>query len=216
MTLQTRLEEAIGERDLLSHPFYVAWAEGRLSTEDLRFYSTQYWRQVDAFPAYLQVLADRLPQGPARSAVTANLADEIDGDHRGMWRAFATSVGAAAVDLDTTAAEPETLDCVDSFDGAMATAPLEFSLGMLFGYESQTPEVARTKATGLREHYGIDEDGTRYFDEHADIDEGHARDLALAIEAIGGDEATAIAGVRAGAEAVWSLLDGVARVRQIV
>ena len=89
---------------------------------------------------------------------------------------------------------------------------------MIYGYESQTPEVAGAKASGLRSIYGIDGDGVTYFDLHGELDVEHSRELLAAIaELAPNDEALrqAEAGASAGATALWSLLDGVARVRDI-
>jgi pyrroloquinoline-quinone synthase len=52
-------------------------------------------------------------------------------------------------------------------DGSVAEG-----LAALYAYESQIPEVSKTKREGLREFYGIEEgDATRFFSvhEHADV-----------------------------------------------
>lgn len=216
MAIAQRLELVTADRRLLDHPFYKAWAAGRLTHEDLRFYSTQYWRQVEAFPGYLESLSARLPEGAARRTVAANLADERDQDHPGLWRSFAAAVGAEA--LDSTAPEPETVACVNTFKDAAAHRSLPYVLGMLYAYESQTPEVAETKVRGLREHYGIDGEGVTYFELHGELDVEHADGLADVIEELAitsADRREAEAGARAGATAIYTLLDGVARVRGI-
>jgi pyrroloquinoline-quinone synthase len=213
-----RLKRATERRNLLDHPFYRAWTAGTLTGEDLAFYSTQYWRQVEAFPGYLASIASRLPEGRVREIVNENLSDERDGDHPGLWLRFAQTVGAAPGRVRSAAREPETSVCVESFERAAIAAPLPYALGMLFGYESQTPEVSATKVAGLRERYGIDGEGVEYFELHGKLDVEHTAQLAEAIAEICDDEedlALAEEGAREGAEAVWILLDGVARVRQI-
>jgi pyrroloquinoline-quinone synthase len=212
-----RLDEAIADRMILEHPFYRAWAEGRLDLGDLSFYAAQYWRQVEAFPGYLEAIADRLPEGDACRIVEANLGDERGGDHPGLWLQFASALGARSDDVRAAEVEPETAQCVESFREATRTASPAFALGMIYGYESQTPAVAKTKVQGLRDHYGIDGAGVEYFDLHGELDVTHAAELAAAIadvEPTGAlDEAAA--GARAGAGAIWTLLDGVARARHI-
>jgi len=213
-----RLDRTVTARKLLDHPFYKAWAAGELTTEDLRFYSTQYWRQVESFPGYLTSLADRLPESPARDVVLENLSDEVDGDHAELWLRFAESVGATRAEVRETLPEPETDRCVESFSNGTDSHSLAFGLGMLYGYESQTPEVAKTKAAGLRDLYGIEGAGLDYFELHGELDVEHARELAGAIAHVATDEAAlsdAEAGARAGAEAIYGLLDGVARSRAI-
>lgn len=213
--IAARLDAATQDRRLLDHPFYKAWVAGELSTEDLRFYSTQYFRQVDAFPGYLTTLADGLPEGNPRTTVLENLSDEVDGDHRGLWLDFAAAVGASQDDVVDSAVEPETTRCVDSFAGGIAGRSSAFGLGMLYAYESQTPEVAKTKVEGLRSNYGIDGPGVAYFELHGEMDVEHSSELAEALAEVVTDEdslADAEAGARAGAEAIYGLLDGVARV----
>jgi pyrroloquinoline-quinone synthase len=212
------LDAATNERRLLEHPFYQAWSEGRLTNEDLAFYSTQYWRQVEAFPGYLDALAERLPDGDVRRIVIDNLSDERDGDHPGLWKSFAAALGVANGAIESSTPEPETRSCVDAFRAGMEDSPIPFALGMLYGYESQTPTVARTKVRGLREHYGIEGAGLNYFELHADLDVEHAGELVAALATYTESQAAldeAISGAKAGAEAVWELLDGVARVGEI-
>ena len=217
--LKTRLDGATSGHRLLTHPFYRAWTEGTLTTTDLATYAVQYWRQVEAFPGYLETIARRLPQGNARSIVEENLSDERDGDHPGLWLRFAGTVGASADECVEGLAEAETSECVCAFARSAATASLPFALGMVYGYESQTPEVADAKVAGLRDRYGIDGEGVNYFTLHASMDVGHSRELVAAIDTLARDEVSveeAEAGARAGAAAAWRLLDGVARVRGIV
>jgi len=215
--LRTRMDEATAPNRLLEHPFYRAWSAGTLTRDDLAFYSTQYWRQVESFPAHLEDLTGRL-EGDARAIVAENLSDERDDDHPGLWLRFAEAVGADPEAVRSSVSEPETAACVESFRSGMNDRSPAFALGMLYAYESQTPAVAETKVTGLRTHYGIDGDAVTYFELHGELDVEHTDGLARAL----GEVATtpeaqqdAVDGARAGAAAVWKILDGVARVREI-
>jgi pyrroloquinoline-quinone synthase len=215
--ISARLDEATEQHRLLDHPFYKAWAAGTLTREDLAFYSTQYWRQVEAFPGYLEAVAERLPDR-AREIVEANLRDERDDDHPGLWIDFAEALGVAGEAVRSTAVEAETTECVASFAEAAASMSPAFALGMLYAYESQTPEVAKTKVEGLRSHYGIDGAPLAYFELHGELDVHHSSELSVALNDVIEDESDvddAVAGARAGARAIYGLLDGVARVRQI-
>jgi pyrroloquinoline-quinone synthase len=212
------LDEATADRRLLEHPFYQAWAAGTLTQEDLGFYSTQYWRQVEAFPGYLESLAQRMDEGPARASIEENLADERDDDHPGLWVRFAEALGRSRADLEGGNVEAETASCVDAFGSATKEASVPFALGMLYAYESQTPEVAETKITGLRDFYGVVGPAAEYFQLHGELDVEHSRELAEAIAEVAttdGQRAEAVEGAKAGAAAIYGLLDGVARVRNI-
>ncbi len=216
--LARRLDDATADKRLLDHPFYRAWSAGTLTREDLAFYSTQYWRQVEAFPGYLEALGDLVDDADVHASIEANLADERDDDHPGLWVRFAESLGAERATLDATPVEPETRSCVEAFRAGMTTKSVPFALGMLYAYESQTPEVAATKVEGLREHYGIVGDPVEYFELHGELDVEHSRELADALATVATtaeEHAEAEAGARAGAAAIYGLLDGVARVRRI-
>ncbi len=215
--VRERLIKATNEHRLLDHPFYQAWVEGTLTRDDLAHYSEQYYKHVRAFPSYLETLAARLPIGAAQQIVRHNLADEVDGDHASLWRAFAEAVDATEP-IEGAATSPETTDCIAAFRAGTGEGSLPYALGMLFGYESQTPEVARTKADGLRSRYGIDGPGVEYFELHAEMDVEHSAELADAIATLTRNEeemAEAEAGAKAGAAAVWKLLDGVESNRAI-
>lgn len=213
-----RLDGATEDARILTHPFYKAWAAGTLTTEDLSFYATQYWRQVESFPGYLETIASRLPSSHARGVVLENLADEVDGDHLGLWMEFAEGVGASRESILASETAPETAECIARFKAASKDRSTAFALGMIYGYESQTPAVATTKVEGLRNHYGVDGPALKYFELHGELDIEHSGELADAIAEIAKDEAAlaeAEAGARAGAAAIWTLLDGVSRVREI-
>lgn len=215
-TLKTRLDRAIAERPILEHPFYQAWAEGTLTKDDLKSYAGQYWTQVEAFPGYLDEIETRITEPSARAIVQANLADERDGDHAGLWLRFADALGADTEEVRATSVEPETSRCVESFRRAATSSSVPFALGMIYGYESQTPGVASTKIAGLRDHYGITGNAVTYFELHGELDVEHSDELLNALDAVIDDDsdvAEAVDGARAGAAAVWGLLDGVERVR---
>lgn len=210
-----RLDHATADRRLLEHPFYQAWAAGTLTRADLRHYSTQYWRQVESFPLYLGSLTSRLGGAPA-GIVERNLRDEVEDDHAALWLRFAEALGAESGAVRTSPVEPETKGCVDAFLAAEDRSEA-YALGMIYGYESQTPGVATTKIEGLRDHYGIEGSAVDYFELHGELDVEHSAELAEAISLTATDEAAvadAEAGARAGAEAIWLLLDGVERVRR--
>jgi pyrroloquinoline-quinone synthase len=213
-TLVSKLDRATAEHHLLEHDFYKAWAEGDLTLDDLAHYSTQYWRQVEAFPGYLETLSDRIGSSEAGDILRRNLADEVGQDHPGLWLEFAGAVGAERDEVVASTPEAETERCVSEFETVVREAPPAYALGMLYGYESQTPAVAETKVTGLEDHYGIDGPGVRYFRLHGVLDVEHSKELARAIALLDEDDGEGVEGARRGAGAIWGLLDGVERVRR--
>jgi pyrroloquinoline-quinone synthase len=217
----TALDARIAPYNLLEHPFYQAWSIGELTREELREYASEYWHQVSSFPTYLSALHARLEDAPLRRTVLENLADEegipAGRPHSELWMDFATGMGAQASDVRSREVQPETIALIEHFRQAMQAAPAA-ALAVLYTYESRVPAIARTKAEGLRAHYGADATTARYFTLHQTADVHHAQGWR---DAIGTeltkhpDHADAALGMaEATATALWRSLDGIEQKRQ--
>jgi pyrroloquinoline-quinone synthase len=217
----TALDARIAPYNLLEHPFYQAWSKGELTREDLREYASEYWHHVAAFPTYLSALHARLEDAPLRRTVLENLADEegIPGGrpHSELWMDFAIGMGAEASDVRGRKLEPATVALIEHFRHAMQAKPAS-ALASLYTYESRVPAIARTKAQGLKEHYGADALATRYFVLHQTADVLHAQVWRNAIEAelaAHPEQANAALGAaEAAAAALWRTLDAIEQKRQ--
>ena len=100
-----KMEAVVKRYDLLCHPFYEAWREGKLTLDDLREYACEYYHHVFSFPVYLKLLAARLPTGEFRNDVVYALWDELgmhDESRRAhdlLWVDFAIGTGALPKDV---------------------------------------------------------------------------------------------------------------------
>lgn len=217
------LDARIARYDLLQHPFYQAWSKGELTHDDLREYASEYWHHVSAFPTYLSALHTRLEDAPLRRTVLENLADEeglpAGRAHSDLWMDFAAGMGADSSDVRRRSLQPETKAVIGHFRVAMQSAPLS-ALAALYTYESRVPAIARTKAEGLKQHYGADQATARYFTLHQFADVHHAQVWRNAIEAelIAHPEQAeaALDTAEATAAALWETLSGIERQRQQV
>ena len=217
----TALDARIAPYNLLEHPFYRAWSSGQLTREELREYASEYWHHVSAFPTYLSALHSRLEDGPLRRTVLENLADEegIPGGrpHSELWMDFATGMGAEASHVHSRELQPQTITLMEHFRQAMQMTPVA-ALASLYAYESRVPAIARTKAQGLKAHYGASAATARYFTVHQTADEHHAQVWRDAIEAelaANPEHAdTALDAAEATAAALWRTLDGIEQKRQ--
>jgi pyrroloquinoline-quinone synthase len=215
------LESRIESYNLLKHPFYQAWSNGELTREDLCEYGSEYWHHVAAFPAYLSALHSRLPDGKLRRMVLENLADEEgleDGTpHSDLWMDFARGMGAEEGAVRTREIAPETRALLEQFRAEMGHSPAA-ALAALYAYESQVPAIARTKAEGLKQHYGADATTRHYFTLHMTADVHHARvwrnALATELMAHPEDTESALAAGEGAARVLWTALDGVEGARQ--
>jgi pyrroloquinoline-quinone synthase len=217
-------ESRVAPYDLLCHPFYQAWAQGKLTGEDLREYATEYYHHVAAFPGYLEAFAARLPEGELRAAVMGNFADEMGLDspasrpHDELWLEFAAGMGGTAPEVRTRQPIAEVRELIAAFREAASTGSAAEALATFYAYESQVPRVAQEKERGLREWYGAGDRTCAYFTLHRTADIGHSQvwreqlNRLLAEDAERASEALE-AGSRA-AQALWRALDGIEEQRQ--
>jgi pyrroloquinoline-quinone synthase len=216
-----QLDLRIAQYDLLCHPFYQAWSAGRLTRDDLRAYATEYFRQVNGFPACLRTFADRLDDDHARRAVLANLADEEGRDsqsgggtpHPELWLDFAEGMGADREAVRQSPCCTEVAKLTDHFRNVAASGSPEEALAAFYAFESQVPRVAQEKARGLREWYSADEKTCRYFTLHATADVFHANVwremLTRRVEAEPPCADAALVAAESAARSLWTALDGI-------
>ena len=194
---------ALADRRLLDHPFYRRWERGEVSEAELGAYAAQY-RHFEAYlPGFLAQLVAELPAGKARDLVAANLADEL-GDpvaHTELFERFAGALGAG-----DAAASPATAALLASYQGLLSRGPAAALAGFL-AYESQSAEVASSKAEGLRNHYGMSDGAVSFWDHHAAVDVQHGAWAWDALSALTDTPEELVPAVRAGAEAWWAFLD---------
>jgi pyrroloquinoline-quinone synthase len=219
----SRLEDRIAPYNLLTHSFYRAWTAGELTRDDLREYAAEYWHHVSAFPTYLSALHSRLEDTELRRTVLRNLLDEEGIDtpdgkpHSDLWMDFASGCGASETEVRSHEPQPETKTLIGTFHKLMQQESAAVGLAALYAYESQVPEIATQKAAGLCQHYGADAATCRYFTLHQTADIHHAEVWREAIhQELEQDPAAtdkALDAAETAAQALWSALDGVERLR---
>jgi pyrroloquinoline-quinone synthase len=215
-TIADEVDALIEERSMLKHPFYQAWQRGELSLDTLRTYAGQYYKHVLAFPQYVSGAHANCPDQAARQELLENLIEEERGDenHPELWLRFADALGVDRSALIDTDALPETDALVDTFRDVTKDGSFAEAATALYCYESQVPEVAKTKIAGLKEFYGVDDErGLQFFTVHIDADEWHAEVGRNFVEQYGaGDPETVRATARRCVDALWGFLDGCYRV----
>src|SRR3954468_24573641 len=211
------LDARIAQHDLLCHPFYEAWSAGTLTRAELRAYAAQYYNHVAAFPGYLDALANRLPAGELRAAVSENEADERgvgspDGrPHDELWLDFAEGMGSERRGAGPLA---EVRELIAGFESVAREGATEEALAAFYAYESQVPRVATEKARGLRAFYGADDKACRYFDVHQTADLHHSsvwREQLGKLVTSDADAGRALTAAESAAKALWTALDGIER-----
>ena len=208
-----RLDDLIRSRSILEHPFYVAWNAGELTRPQLRRYAEVYYPHVAAFPDYLRNAIATAQDPAVREELEDNLAEELHEPkaHPELWLDFAEGLGAdrGAVEAANEAAGVATADAFNR----LTTRGTAEAIAALYAYESQQPEVAATKAEGLRHLYGVDSgEAVAYFDVHAEADvrhrEGEREALGRCLDSGASSESVLQAAGEA-LDAYWALLDQV-------
>ena len=197
------LAEALAGRHLLTHPFYRRWEAGTLGEGELAAYAEQYRHMERELPVTLAAIAGALPEGSARTLVEANLADEL-GDpcsHAALFETFARAVGAAPDAAPSTA----TRAMLAMIRSAAAKDPVA-ALAMVAAYEVQAADIASSKADGLRQHYGMDADGTGFWDVHSTQEVEHAKWSMHALADLEADPVVVQAAAQVAADGWWDFL----------
>jgi pyrroloquinoline-quinone synthase len=209
------IDTKVASQAMLSHPFYQAWTEGRLSLDTLRAYARQYFHHVEAFPQAVSAVHSACPDREGRRMLAENLAEEegVDAgkqDHATLWLMFACGLGENEAAVHAQKLNPETRGLIDTFR-KLSRQSYAAGLGALYAYESQFPGVASAKIEGLIDRYGIEDEKTlRFFRVHESADVEHSAVCRALLDRL--PEAQKAEAVAAGEElagALWNFLSGV-------
>ena len=216
------IDAAIAARSMLSHPFYQAWEEGALTREALREYSKQYFHHVEVFPRAVSAVHSNCPDAKGRRLLAENLAEEegIEAgkdDHAALWLGFAGALGADEAEVRAVAVNPETQVLIDAFRN-LSRKSYASGLAALYAYESQLPDIAKTKIKGLVERYDMNEPaGLKFFEVHEGADIEHAAVCRELLDALPeSDRAEAHAAACELSDALRTFLSGMQRTTGMV
>ena len=210
------LKEVIGEKHLLTHPFYKHWSAGTLPIEVMREYAKQYYHLEKNFPRLLSRVHTNCDEPSVRQILSDNLHDEEYGEknHRELWLRYAEAIGVPRESAENSVMLPETKEAIDSLMRAAEASTLS-GIGALSAYESQIPAVAESKLDGLQKHYGITEErGTEFFRLHGVVDVEHSNAWWGIVDERANTDALKTEtenGAVAGRDALWHFLDGVCK-----
>jgi pyrroloquinoline-quinone synthase len=210
-----QLDAAVMGRSMLSHPFYQAWTAGKLDRSILQEYVKQYFAHVKAFPTYVSGVHSQMDDLEMRQLLLENLIEEEQGEnnHPELWLRFAEGLGVDRKDVMNAELLEKTKESVATFRSLTRENGAEAGLAALYAYESQIPEVAKTKRAGLKEFYSLDDDrSVAFFTVHETADVYHsATERKFLAESCQSDEqqSTVVDAAAKASGALWHFLDGV-------
>ena len=145
---------------MLDHPFYQLWNRGELPLETITEYAKQYYAQVKAFPTYVSGVHARCEDMECRQILLENLIEEEHGDdnHPELWLRFADGLGLNRDEVKNQKLLKETEESVETMKNLTQDKNYLKGLAALYAYESQIPEVSKTKREGLKKFYNIEDD----------------------------------------------------------
>lgn len=210
------LKAVVAEKHLLSHPFYQMWTAGTLPIEAMQRYADQYYHLELNFPRFLSRMHAECENFAVRQAITENLYDEEHGveNHRELWMRFGEGIGTTRDAMQNSVPLAETQAAIDTFLKLSSESFLS-GVAALSAYESQVPEVAESKISGLQKNYNITNENTlKFFRVHSGIDVEHAETWwnIIAEHAVTEEQQHEVKeAVVSGRDALYWFLDGVCR-----
>jgi pyrroloquinoline-quinone synthase len=171
------IDAAVSDRAVLTHPYYQAFINGKLSRDKLAHFAREYAHHVWAFPRVVSAIHTNCPDALGRRLLAKNLAEEeglSEGavSHADLWFRFAQRVGVDEAAVSSAPPSRATQDLIDTFH-ALATHSYALGLGALYAYENQLPQIAPSLQAALRRHYDISDEASLAFfqvHEHADLE----------------------------------------------
>jgi len=183
------LAKSIAAYDLNKSPFYNAWTQGTLKTDDMVNYAGEYKHFISSIPQGWTTLEDH------------EHADE-EVLHAQLWTNFASSIGSGEGGK------------VPEMQALVSQASEDFkdpvkAVGALYAFEAQQPSTSVAKLEGLKSHYRELKAESEYFSVHAE-DYGEANMLEEKFASMSPEEQSmAVETAEKTAMALWNALDGV-------
>ncbi len=206
------LDQALAPYHLLNHSFYNAWTQGKLTREIIKDYAAQYYHHVKAFPRYISAAHSVCVDIQNRKILLENLVDEENNgtDHPTLWEKFAEGMGNTKADLANSQMDKYTADLINCFFKYCRSSYPE-GLASLYSYESQIPEIAKTKIEGLKKFYNTSSyDSLEFFYVHEKADIWHREQCQTLLANLNdADKESAKNAAIDTAKHLWNFLSGI-------
>jgi pyrroloquinoline-quinone synthase len=180
MSFALELKSELLKYNLLNHPFYQMWNEGKISLSTLQEYSKQYMFQVKGLPTYISATHSITENTEMRKILTENLADEeINGeDHVSLWKSFAKGLGLSNEEIEASLQSTSIKNLVATCK-KYASKSSASGFGVLYAQEHNYANIATSKKEGLENHFGMaqNKEATKFFTVHEKADVWHAEQV---------------------------------------
>ena len=211
MQFSDQLQSILSKYDLLTHPFYQYWNEGKLATDTLAEYAKQYYHHVESFPKALSAIHSKCESKQDRKIILENLVEEeySTPNHPELWLNFAKSLNVTEDQINKAKLNEKTHKLLQAFKEC-CNSSYEEGIGALYAHEWQYSKIAQSKKDGLAKFYHIkNENAVQFFTVHSEIDVWHAEQLSTLLNKTpNANKALVEKGAAKAAQALWGFLDG--------
>ena len=172
-------------RNLAEHPLIEKINRRELTRSQLKGMVMQVTLQTTEIVRWIGSLYADCPYPEVRRKIFMNLYEEELGAfsnskaHFELCADCARALGATEEELATAKPLPATHRLILFGEVQLRSRPWVVGFGTAMGFEYQSPLAFQRIADGLREHYGLDDDGVRFFDVHVTADEDHGSSIAV-------------------------------------
>ncbi len=177
-------------RTLKTHPTIEKIERGVLSRAQLRHWATQLFVGNKGHNAnILGLIYAKCDDFPARKAIVENLLEEELGRQSGVGRShpelyleFGEAIGIPREQLLHAPMTTDATAMVHWMYWLADSRPWYVTLaGISLGSELFNPDAYVRVIDGLKRHYGLDDDGVRFFSVHVEVDKDHGDSSAGSI-----------------------------------
>lgn len=176
-----KIDAEIEKKSLLKHKFYVMWSEGKLSLDELKGYSKEYFQLVKKVPDYVDNLVNNYKNSLGDTCKNERLYSDIktvaseEKEHILPWIDFSKGLGISTDELTEYGGDDRVIENVNNMN-TLSSLSFEHGAATMYAFEKELPKISRSKIDGLNNFYGISDDRTiDYFKIHEIADIKHAK-----------------------------------------
>jgi pyrroloquinoline-quinone synthase len=213
----TAIDEAVAERGVATQPFARAWAEGRLTRDDLRAFAPQFHHLIDGWSRAISTVHAGCRDEATRRALIVHLQEvELHTPSlAGLWLQTSAALGLFSDSVRQAPMAQDTEACINDLRWLCREGTVS-GLATLYAWAAQLGPLARAWQSGLVDHYDMPSGpGLEFFEVAATMANSLRRGLSklLADQIRSSDQAeAAVHAAGAAITAVNGLVSGAGRV----
>ncbi|MEM9458386.1 MAG: iron-containing redox enzyme family protein [Myxococcota bacterium] len=187
-SIAKNFHEVAKAHPLWGHEFLQCCRRQELSRTQVETLAVQMYAFCKNFHRVLEGILARCPDVEARTVILENLHDELGkGDprlaHPALFRHFTQALGIDDAALEATSIEPETQALVDTYMGLAERYGYVAALGAVcFASEGIVAVLYAQVLRGIMGARPLSREALVFFEEHIQVDDGHAAKLAALIK----------------------------------